>query len=752
MILRSLHIISFGGLRNRDIDLSRGVNVIDGANESGKSSAAMFIKFIFYGLSSKSTKNGPSERQKYINRETSQASGFIIAENSRGQVYRLERTLIASDDGPLRERVRIINQATGDTVRGQNPGEYFFGVPEEVFTGTCFVAQASAVKPTASSMGKSSLGANSAVENLLTSADENVDISRAVKKLDNVRRELLYKNGNGGEIADLRKKRADFAREMENSRERAAEIISVSTSLEDIKNRIASLEEKKEHFDGLFSALDKITVKRRIDAAQQAREKIARLDATLNDLDASPLGADFEEALLEAERDVRAYDEECIAYDERMPELDVPSADLPDFEETVENVHKVAEKAHFSLGMFIGMILAMFLSVAAIVAMHFLNINAYIIPIGLGAIAFVLWVVFLIVMIKNRRQLRSLLDEWDAESADEIEIAVQDKLECLARNTEIAQERERLIDSLGAAKLRFDAAEERINDMALAANIEIYDDIYDTIDALHGVCDDMFNERNRIAAKIENLNGRLEVLSEQLEGVDVTSADLEAHAVLNTDHGKSAAALDTDGIKNALREREFTEGALRAAIKRRSALEEKLTEAGRLAHTPDQLATLISAADERIEELTLRHDACELAKSALLGAGESMRSGVIPKISEAASEIISGATEKYNKLTIDSSFACGMSNDNDTVTSEYLSHGTGDLAYIALRIALADEVFREEKPTIIFDESFAHIDSSRIKNVMRILSMGSSNQYIVFTCRADETNAAKTLGCNTIKL
>ena len=181
-------------------------------------------------------------------------------------------------------------------------------------------------------------------------------------------------------------------------------------------------------------------------------------------------------------------------------------------------------------------------------------------------------------------------------------------------------------------------------------------------------------------------------------------------------------------------------------------LEEKLTEAGKLAHNPDQLATLISAADKRIEELTLRHDAIELAKSAILGAGESMRSGVIPKISEAASRIISGATEKYNKLTIDSAFSCGLSNESDTVTSEYLSHGTGDLAYIALRIALADEVFRGEKPTIIFDESFAHIDSSRIRNVMRILSVASSNQYIVFTCRADETNAAKTLGCNTIKL
>ncbi|MBR5252834.1 MAG: AAA family ATPase [Clostridia bacterium] len=752
MILKSLHIISFGGLRNRDIDLSGGVNVIDGANESGKSSAAMFIKFIFYGLSAKGSKNGPTERQRYINRETMQASGFIIAENSRGQVYRLERTLLASDDGPLRERIRIINQATGDTVSGQNPGEYFFGVPEEVFTGTCFVAQASAVKPTVSSISKPTLGTNSAVENLLTSADENLDIAKAVKKLDNVRRELLYKNGSGGEIAELKKKRAELQNEMESSRDRAADIISASTSLDDIKTRIASLEEQKEHYSKLFAALDKITVKRRIDAAQQTRDKIGALESALIDMDNSPIGVDFEESLLEAERDIRAYDEECIAYDERMPELDGTAVDLPSGEEIVEYIHSVAASAHLRLGIFIGMIFAMLLSVGAIVAMYFLNFNAYIIPLGLGAVAFVLWIVFLILMTKKRRQLRTLLDEWDAESVDEIEIAVQDKLEILRRSTEVAQERERLIESLGTAKLRFDAAEEQINNMAYAANVEIYDDIYDTIDALHGVAGALREERVRIASKIENLTGRLEVLTEQLSGVDVTTAELDAHAVMNTEYGKMAAELDTDGIKNALRERDFTDGALNANYKRRSALEEKLTEVGRLAHTPDQLATLISAADKRIEELTLRHDAIELTKSAILGAGESMRSGVIPKISEAASRIISGATEKYNKLTIDSAFSCGLSNENDTVTSEYLSHGTGDLAYIALRIVLADEVFRGEKPTIIFDESFAHIDSSRIRNVMRILSVASSNQYIVFTCRADETNAAKTLGCNTIKL
>lgn len=70
-----------------------------------------------------------------------QASGFMIVETDSRTSYRLERTLILSDNSPAREKVRIINLTTGDTVSSQEPGEYFFGVTEDIFVSTCFVSQ-----------------------------------------------------------------------------------------------------------------------------------------------------------------------------------------------------------------------------------------------------------------------------------------------------------------------------------------------------------------------------------------------------------------------------------------------------------------------------------------------------------------------------------------------------------------------------------------------------------------------------------
>ena len=237
MILKSIHIESFGGLNRFDADFSSGSNVIVGDNGTGKSSLSMFVKFIFYGLSSRAGRSGVSERQRWLNRGAGEASGWLIAETDDGTTYRIERAIRPTDGGALRERIAVSNQETGEVVSGQNPGELFFGVPEEVFLDTCFVAQAG-VRPTLA-VGASAAGSKGAVENLLTSADESVDIRRALMRLDALRRELKHKTGGGGEIPALKEKRAALAAERKSAAEKSAEILSLSASLDDINRRIA---------------------------------------------------------------------------------------------------------------------------------------------------------------------------------------------------------------------------------------------------------------------------------------------------------------------------------------------------------------------------------------------------------------------------------------------------------------------------------------------------------------------------------
>ena len=43
MIIKTLHLISFGKFKNKTIELSDGLNIIYGKNESGKSTIMKFI-------------------------------------------------------------------------------------------------------------------------------------------------------------------------------------------------------------------------------------------------------------------------------------------------------------------------------------------------------------------------------------------------------------------------------------------------------------------------------------------------------------------------------------------------------------------------------------------------------------------------------------------------------------------------------------------------------------------------------------
>ncbi len=48
MIIRTIHIDSFGGLRDRTLELKAGAGVVIGPNESGKSSVAGLVGFVLY--------------------------------------------------------------------------------------------------------------------------------------------------------------------------------------------------------------------------------------------------------------------------------------------------------------------------------------------------------------------------------------------------------------------------------------------------------------------------------------------------------------------------------------------------------------------------------------------------------------------------------------------------------------------------------------------------------------------------------
>ena len=79
---------------------------------------------------------------------------------------------------------------------------------------------------------------------------------------------------------------------------------------------------------------------------------------------------------------------------------------------------------------------------------------------------------------------------------------------------------------------------------------------------------------------------------------------------------------------------------------------------------------------------------------------------------------------------------------------EYLSAGTSDIAYISLRVALIDVLYKKAIPPFIFDESFMRMDNDRMTRSLKLLCEFGEHgtQSLLFTCHGREEKLMKTIG------
>ena len=166
------------------------------------------------------------------------------------------------------------------------------------------------------------------------------------------------------------------------------------------------------------------------------------------------------------------------------------------------------------------------------------------------------------------------------------------------------------------------------------------------------------------------------------------------------------------------------------------------------AQDPAELCSKISAIDKRAEELRLAHKAYFIALTAIENASDNLRAEISPRLGEYATDLMGIMTDKkYTSFDVSDGMKVSFkTQDGDEKSVDFLSGGTRDLTYIAVRMALIDMLY-DEKPPVIFDESFAHQDNFRARSMMAGLKKLAEDgqQSFVFTCRAREAALAREL-------
>lgn len=140
------------------------------------------------------------------------------------------------------------------------------------------------------------------------------------------------------------------------------------------------------------------------------------------------------------------------------------------------------------------------------------------------------------------------------------------------------------------------------------------------------------------------------------------------------------------------------------------------------------------------EALQFEYDAIALAVDTLRAADADIQGRFSPELGKLAAQYMSVVTDgRYESVLINRDFSAKTKLSGDSVAheTEYLSSGTLDLMYLAVRLAVCTLALPENSDCpLILDDTLVNLDAGRTKQAMKLLGeIAKQRQVIVFTCK-----------------
>lgn len=747
MTIESIRIDRFGRLAEQEYQFAPGLNVIEGDNESGKSTLAAFIRYMLYGFP-RASSSEVGEKRKRINWQTGRAAGSMVIA-VEGRRYRIERATTATT-GPreketYRDTIAVLDLETNTPIRCEgSPGEHFLGVPETIFLQTAFIGQIGSYRPEGSKL-------SAAIENLLFSGDEHADLPRALARLDELRRTLHYKRGTGGALQELDEQCRALEDRLGEAQRQNAALLATEGELEDVRRRRTAREaEEAEAWEAEALARHAGTV-RSYARLHEAEEKLATAEAALIEINGLPAKNLSERDLtdLALSRQAVQHAAAHLAAAEAAEAAEKAKA-LP--QETTALLRRAEDEGGIeAIAAYAGQLAArrrLWLLCACLCALPGLLCLtlAFLLP-GVNLLLLLLPALCLLLgcgvcarfFYTTGRDLLALCRSYGVETREEL----QEKWQEL--RTAAAQE-----EALAAAAAAAAAARE-----AAAREVRRTTGELDTVVR-------RFHLRlpeGESEAFLDDLVGRLRaVLQEKKKREQERAAAAATTAALRAElrgvsEAEALAALpngclpegELPPVAECRRRAEEAATQCRLLQEEERQLENRLLSARSRSEDPAVLESALAALREKQESENARYAAVLLACEALTGAGENMRAAVSPRLAADARRFLSAATGgRYEEVGVGSDLGMTVGTDGGTRTPEWLSSGTQDLVYLSLRLALVDLLYREAPP-LCFDESFAHLDEGRLCHTVGALAATAAEgrQCLLFTCHKREWAAVQ---------
>ncbi len=151
----------------------------------------------------------------------------------------------------------------------------------------------------------------------------------------------------------------------------------------------------------------------------------------------------------------------------------------------------------------------------------------------------------------------------------------------------------------------------------------------------------------------------------------------------------------------------------------------------------DEISAEIEKLTEEKQELLKRYSSLTRAYEWLNCAHNEIKNNFAPKLNKKASEMLGFLTgEKYEDMRSNDNFGINLKTESGgIVQAEFMSRGTYDLIYIALRFASMSVLTDGKIPPVILDDAFSQLDDERLKKSVELIKNSKEfSQVFLFTC------------------
>jgi hypothetical protein len=680
----------FGRLDGAELTLNSGLNILEAPNESGKTTWAAFLRAMLYGIStSDRVKNGVLPDRKHYQPWSGAPMEGLMELRWKDRDITLRRT--SPGGGKPMGNAEAIYTGTEERVpelRAGVPGEILLGVPEAVYRRSAFISGAD--------MG---LDANTELEKkitrLVTSGDERSSYTEADERLRRWQRKRRWRTG--GELPEAENRRKELQQKL--------------TRIEIENKRLSSLREEQGKLTEQRALLENELALHRRD---ERRAEIRRQEEAL------AASAEAEEAAERAMARLAALKTRAEGLsNEKVQDLRAAAVRLEEAAHDRDDARKAHEEAQAALEALpsptkepnpkrTAVLVLFILGVLAVLAGAAAGMQLVVMPLGAvyGVIfaGLVLLAAATLCFLSGRKAAR----EKEAALLHERELKEQ-----------AAQAADRHLEACQSETSGCEEAQRR----ALAALGEAPE------------------------AAPEDAARRAENLLRELRDAEIQSENAEALARrLHVEPAPPPEPIPEDELTG---EPKIKKDAAEDYLRR---TEDQLRQVSReldrgegffdLLGDPLLLATEEAALTEKIHQTQEEYDALELAQSALKEANAQLQTLFSPLISRRAAALMGKMTDSaYTGVYFDREmrFSAQRSGDLNAHALEYLSEGTRNQLYLAVRLAICELVLTEEPCPLILDDVLAAFDDKRAKDTLRLLKeLSADRQILLLTCQSRE--------------